>query len=443
MGFVRVNMIEHLWTVWKRLVFQLMALAASAIALCAAMGAGAETPMESRLAAIRAAGDPASIADLAPAPIPDDKNAAVVLERIGPRLSEFSKEHARFFDTPIGQSYEDGQDRGELPTPQQIFEIRLILIKYTDVEEALAQAADCDGYASQRDYTLPFTAFVEAAVGTQRTPRNAARYLNWRMEVLIADGFHEDALVQGLTTLRLARLYESQPTIVPFIVGIAMRGLSTPHIYDALASGPVSAELHAALDKELALADIPERLVRAIKTERAVSADWANEHLLWKPLLPAACRAILISEQWGLLDEIDAHLRLAEMPWHDVRMWFTPLGSEVPPSKHGKLADSLLPGLHAWFHANARGLAVSRSLRVYNALRQFAEKNGRDANGLEELDLPQAATIDPYSGEPLKLKHTDEGWVVYSVMENGLDDGGDFKGLKDFGVAPRKLRLTE
>jgi hypothetical protein len=159
--------------------------------------------------------------------------------------------------------------------------------------------------------------------------------------------------------------------------------------------------------------------------------------------LPAACRAILISEQWGLLDEIDAHLRLAEMPWHDVRMWFTPLGSEVPPSKHGQLADSLLPGLHAWFHAHARGLAVSRSLRVYNALRQFAEKNGRDANGLEELDLPQAATIDPYSGEPLKLKHTDEGWVVYSVMENGLDDGGDFKGLKDFGVAPRKLRLTE
>ena len=95
------------------------------------------------------------------------------------------------------------------------------------------------------------------------------------------------------------------------------------------------------------------------------------------------------------------------------------------------------------FHANARDLAVSRSLRVYNALRQFAEKNGREATGLAELDLPAAATIDPYSGKQLLLKRTEVGWMVYSVMENGVDDGGDFLGRKDYGVAPRKLRLTE
>lgn len=442
-GFVRVNMIRHRWTVRKRLAARSMVLAVSAFALGAAMGARAETPLESRLALIRAAGDPASISDLTPPSIPDEKNAAVILRRIGPRLSEFNREHSRFFDTPAGKSYEEGQDRGEPPTPEQIFEIRLILIKYPEVEEALIDAADCDGYALQLDYTLPFTEFVEAAVATQRAPRSAVRFLNSRMEVLIADGFHEDALEQGITTLRLARLYESQPTIVPWAVGIAMRNLSAPHIYDALASGAVSAELHAALDKELALADTPQRLVHALKTERAVNADWANEHLVWKPLLPAACRSILISEQWGLLDEIDAHLQLAEMPWHEVRTRFGPSDSIAPPSKHGKLADSLLPGLHIWFHANARSLAVVRSLRVYNALRQFAENHGREATGLDELGLPTSATIDPYSGKPLKMKLTSDGWVVYSVMENGADDGGDFLGRKDYGVAPRKLRLTE
>jgi hypothetical protein len=426
----------------KRQAIRMLTLVAAGL-IASALCTRAEAQLESRVALIRAAGDPASIADLAPPSIPDEENAAVILEPLGPRLSEFSKDNARFFDTPIGKSYDQGQDRGEPPTPEQIFEIRLILIRYPDVEEALAQAADCDGYALQRDYTLPFTAFVEAAVGTQTIPRTAVRFLNWRMEVLIADGFHEDALEQGLTTLRLARLYESQPTIVPFIVGIAMRGLSAPHIYDALAAGPVSAELHAALDEELALADTPQRLVRALKSERAVSADWANEHLLWKPLLPAACRSILISEQWSLLDEIDAHLQLAEMPWHEARTRIAPSESVAPPSKRGKLADSLLPGLQATFHANARILAVLRSLRIYNALRQFAEKHGREATGLDELGLPASATIDPYSGEPLKIKHTDDGWLVYSVMENGVDDGGDFIGRKDYGVAPPKLRLTE
>ena len=109
-------------------------------------------------------------------------------------------------------------------------------------------------------------------------------------------------------------------------------------------------------------------------------------------------------------------------------------------SGHGVLADLLMPAMQAAFEANARSLAVSRALRIDNALRQFAEKNGREAKGLEELDLPKEATIDPYSGEPLKLKHTEDGWIMYSVMQNGVDDGGDFKELKDYGVAPRESR---
>jgi len=59
------------------------------------------------------------------------------------------------------------------------------------------------------------------------------------------------------------------------------------------------------------------------------------------------------------------------------------------------------------------------------------------------LGLPKEATIDPFDGKPLKLKHTKDGWIVYSVMVNGIDDGGEFTGLADFGVAPRRLRLTE
>jgi hypothetical protein len=81
-----------------------------------------------------------------------------------------------------------------------------------------------------------------------------------------------------------------------------------------------------------------------------------------------------------------------------------------------------------------------RSLRIFIALRQFAESNGRDANGLAELKLPRGFTTDPFDGQPLRLKHTPEGWIVYSVHRDRSDDGGDFNGLKDAGVAPRKYR---
>ena len=88
-------------------------------------------------------------------------------------------------------------------------------------------------------------------------------------------------------------------------------------------------------------------------------------------------------------------------------------------------------------------VATLRALRIFNALRGFADKNGRDAAGLDELSLPKEATIDPFSGEALKLKHTREGWIVYTVFRNGVDDGGRFIELNDYGVAPPRLRLTE
>jgi hypothetical protein len=103
----------------------------------------------------------------------------------------------------------------------------------------------------------------------------------------------------------------------------------------------------------------------------------------------------------------------------------------------------MIPAVQAWFDAEMRWLAMIRGLRIFNALTDFAKKNGHEANGLDELNLPKEATIDPFSGKPLKLKHTKDGWIAYSVYSKGVDDGGTFIDMKDYGVAPPKLRMTE
>lgn len=97
----------------------------------------------------------------------------------------------------------------------------------------------------------------------------------------------------------------------------------------------------------------------------------------------------------------------------------------------------------AAFTSEARNEAIMRSLRIFNALTQFRVERGREASGLEDLALPKEATIDPFSGQPLKLKHTDDGWIIYSVETNGVDDDGDLKDQNDVGLAPRKWRAGE
>src|SRR5262245_34987683 len=138
---------------WSRLAIGLAILVAAGLIFNAVMAWRMESKLQARIAVIRAAGDPASIADLKPAQIPDDENAAAIIERIGPRLDEFSKEYAQFYDSPFGKGFSEAEDRNEPLTKAQRDALRVILDKYVDVEQALKAAAMCDQYASRLDFS--------------------------------------------------------------------------------------------------------------------------------------------------------------------------------------------------------------------------------------------------------------------------------------------------
>jgi hypothetical protein len=188
--------------------------------------------------------------------------------------------------------------------------------------------------------------------------------------------------------------------------------------------------------------------MHALKTDRAYSASVASK-TVWGPEMKEVKVPFGGLLFWpmkrkflGAMDFLDSQLPLVAKSWPNANLQVGRAGA--PNSTDlGIMADLLVPAIQASYSAESRIVGQMRSLRIYNALRQFAEENGREASGLDELQLPEAATIDPYSGQPLKLKHTVDGWMVYSVMENGVDDGGDFTQLKDFGVAPPERRSTE
>ncbi len=429
--------------VWKRIGIGFALLIALALIVNGIFAWRAEWQLRSRLTAIRAAGDPASIAELAPPPIPDDQNAAAIIAKVKPRLDAFSKEYGRFYETPIGKAFDEASDRDEPPTKAQIDAIRAILSKYSDVEQAIGKAAGCDKFGSRMDFSLSHRAFLEQGLGIVQTARTASRFLSWRNEVLVFDGQHEAALKNGIESLRLARLHENEPTLVAYLVAIAMRGIASQQLYDVLAGGHGTPELHKAIDEELARHDDSQQLAVVLKTERAFSADWINGEMDGNyAVVRHVFGWVLKSLQVGALNAMDEYIQLAARPWYEVRRKCGPDG-QLPSTGHGVLADLLVPALRAAFEANARSIVVARALRIDNALVAFAEKNGREAAGLDELGLPREATIDPYSGEPLKLKHTKDGWIIYSVMSNGVDDGGDFIELKDYGLAPPRFRRTE
>ena len=220
-----------------------------------------DSRLQARIDAIRAAGDPATIADLAPEPIPADQNAAAYIDKLVPRLDAFDKDLAHFYDkTPVGQAYDAARRRDEAPTTEQLAAIRAIVDKYPDIEAGITAAAACDQYASLTDFSVNHHELIEDSLERVQKIRTAARFAAWRMEVLTRDGQADAAVRLGTQVMRLARLHNAEPLLINFLVGIAVRMTVAQPLYDALATGDVSPETLSALDKELALHDDPHQL---------------------------------------------------------------------------------------------------------------------------------------------------------------------------------------
>lgn len=379
--------------------------------------------LEKKLAALRAEGDPLSLADLARDPIPPEKNAAVLLRRARSDLEAINKELTDVYDS---EGYEEGRlSEAELKT------IRTSLETYPKVIPLLEQAAACEDYDPQLDYTVGPAAFLAGQMDHLSHPRTVARVLRARVPLLLADGKREEAMETCLVMFRLGRHFDRQPMVVGYLVSLACRGVAVEASNLVLQAGPLPDDAREALETELALHDGTDAYQHALKTERAYGLESIRTmpgRNIW-----IVGRALWNDAECYYLDMIDRHLAAASRPYAEV-VATTPA---TAPNKTGfrVLADLAEPAIAVGREAMERTRAAIRCLRVLNAVQRRVEQ-GVAVPKLADLGLPAVATTDPFTGKPLHLKKTPEGWLVYSVGKDLTDDGGELGDYRDVGVGP-------
>jgi hypothetical protein len=386
-------------------------------------------------AAIRAGGDPASIADLKPEPIADQQNAAAQIAALASELKGFEKDHITFLEsTDLGKAYDTSDT---LPTAEQAAAMRKILDNNEAMKGAIDRAAACDAWASVGDYSVDHTSFIEQLLKRVQNFRTVMRYARWELDVLAAEGHRDDAVRRGIDMLKLSRLHESEPTLVAYLVSVAVRGTAIDGLNKTLAAGPVSADVRRALDQELARADRPGQFGAILRLERgaAMDASLAVAGPVGRMLGWPAKRYFL-----GAYEMLGEVIALADGPWPEFRKHTKTWGARDVDTGHGVLANLLAPAIAASVEARDRDLALIRSLRALNALQRFEAREGHEARGLKDAGLSGDATIDPVTNSPLHAKHGERGWTVYSVGKNEKDDGGDFDDWLDVGVGAARLK---
>ena len=86
----------------------------------------------------------------------------------------------------------------------------------------------------------------------------------------------------------------------------------------------------------------------------------------------------------------------------------------------------ILPSVSKVHEAHLRNLARLRSAVLAIAAERYRRKNGAWPETLDALLTPdlKKAGVDPYDGQPLRIRRLPDGLAIYSIGANGKDDGG-------------------
>jgi hypothetical protein len=384
------------------------------------------TRLGERLAALRQAGEPIRIAELGREPIPPEKNADTFLRRAAHDLEAIEKE--------LNAAYPRvGYPKGP-STPAEQEKLEKLFAAYPGLMPLLEQAADAPDHDPQLDASVPRIQFLQACMDLAGRHRPLYRVLRARSAMLLSKGRPDDAVATQLVPLRLTRHWRREPMLLGYLVTAVGEYTAAEVINQVLQAGPVSPVTRQAIETGLARHDTMEGYAWALRTERALSLDTARE-------IPAATfwimRLFTNGVMLRLLDLYDRHLEDASRPYLQV----AEKRKTAPPARvglnpYGGLVTLLEPGLISGLEAADRVRAMVRSLHVLNALQARVPPGGDQAPPLGDLGLPAEATIDPFDGEPLRMKKSPRGWMVYSVGRNGVDDGGQFEHVADVGVGP-------
>lgn len=375
-------------------------------------------PLAKRLAELRKAGEPVCLKDIERELVPANENGVTFLLQAKPEIEAFEKATMDLKYLPAGKI-----------SPEDKAKIHQFLEDHPNILPLIQKAAAAPDCQFLTDYSVKPQKYLSDYLPLIQFQRECLRYLKAKTEDQLEQGKREEAMQTIFLMFQLVRQYKrDRPILIGYLVCNACKGIAMDCSNEVLQAGDLSQPTHEALEAELVKLDSLQASREAMKIERAYCLDTLQNEM--PGYLPLA--------QWQLaaLDMFDDYFKYSNLPYSTgaskmnapSRTTFSILSGPV---------SQMLPACKATLEAAIRCQAAERSLRIINAL-QRKEIAGDKIPSMEELGLPKEVGIDPFNGQPMIIKKTPEGWLVYSIGKNLRDDGGDLSNSLDVGFGPKK-----
>ncbi|MEN6424511.1 MAG: hypothetical protein ABFE13_04055 [Phycisphaerales bacterium] len=376
-----------------------------------------------RLEALRAAGQPTTFAELAllnklPMGV---ENAAPVYERafaafVPPQDSNLP------YVGKAGYTPERGVVLPE-PTTRAIADC---LAANTPCLALLHEAAGIATCRYDYDYTKGFPDLSSV--------RSCARLLMLAAISNAVAGDADGAIARIQDGLRLADSLEKEPFLIAHLIRLAGTGIAITGLERTLSATTFTDQQLKDLDEAVALTAgkldlaqvfVTERcfMIESVRNPALMGAGGAQTRVLTLPGLRSQ----------GLVDILDymgACVEAASLPHTQRGARFREIGTKMDNLSMLHIAVKMLaPALTRIADLDSRTCAHLDLARTALAMERYRLAQGRPPEQLADLvpDYLQQVPIDPFDGQPIRYRRTEPGYILYSIMEDGQDNGGKEK----------------
>ncbi|OHB64715.1 MAG: hypothetical protein A2Y76_06510 [Planctomycetes bacterium RBG_13_60_9] len=381
-----------------------------------------------RLAALCAAGYPTSMAELAEynkLPAGTANAAEVYLEGFAayvPPLDGANMPHLGTAQWP--------QRGSPLPEPM----VKAIAQCLADNQQCLSllhEAAgiqDCDYDWDWRQYAP--TGFTQLA-----DVRHCAQLLTLGEVYYAQAGDPNTALRCVEDGLRLADSLRREPALIHYLVRVACIGLVLGNLDRSLSATAFTDRQLARLNEIVMATDGTLDLTQALITERCIMLETCKNPFLLAgtgqgpgPRMLPGMTGMGISD---ILNYTDDCVEASRLPPAERLTRFRAATKKAEDLSFVHVMIKMLaPAMGRVAELDLRTRAGIDLARTALAIERYRLATGKVPEKLEEL-VPQyikEVPTDPFDGKPIRYKRTEPGYLLYSILEDGQDNGGRERG---------------
>jgi hypothetical protein len=426
-------------TIFKRLLLAATGVVLLALGIFAVWRIRLENDVDRQLAAIRAAGLPASGTELNtyyPA-VPDSENAALVVTQAFELMTCYPDQRSNAiskFEFPA---------RSQPLTPEQ----KELLAGHVELNEAAIQAARQGLLRSKSRYPIDMSPGFATPLPHLIDLRNLAQTISFEGLLAVENNRPKEAIQSIGTILKLSKTLENEPMLISQLIRYRMDKMAKLTLERCLNAGQLNEEELVSLNQTLQGWEQTNRLALAMIGEQATAIPLFQMNFAqFDSFAQAEDTDIRTIHDGPGAVPLTALMRISGFLQRDLRFYLTVMETNIsfsrtpPPNnlaitnvwnnalteierRHLIMSAMLLPALDKAYFKDAESIANIRLSKTAVAVEQFRFSQHRLPMTLDEIHGTETGT-DPFNGQPPRYKRLGKGYVIYSVGSDGQDNGG-------------------